>query len=137
MTLFVDAVAALFTADGPLAASTPGGLQPRQAQIQMARAVAEALETQTWLAVEAGTGVGKTFAYLAPLLLSGRRALLSTATQSLQEQLFARDIPALSRALGLPVRVVQEERHLFLNTPVIRFTLNSSVFPFWEMKFQI
>ena len=105
MTLFVDAVAALFTADGPLAASTPGGLQPRQAQIQMARAVAEALETQTWLAVEAGTGVGKTFAYLAPLLLSGRRALLSTATQSLQEQLYARDIPVLSRALGLPVRV--------------------------------
>ncbi|MFW5329458.1 ATP-dependent DNA helicase [Hydrogenophaga sp. ZJX-1] len=80
-------------------------MQPRQAQIQMACAVAEALETQTWLAVEAGTGVGKTFAYLAPLLLSGRRALLSTATQSLQEQLFARDIPALSRALGLPVRV--------------------------------
>ena len=71
----------------------------------MACAVAEALETQTWLAVEAGTGVGKTFAYLAPLLLSGRRALLSTATQSLQEQLYARDIPALSRALGLPVRV--------------------------------
>jgi len=71
----------------------------------MARAVAEALETQTWLAVEAGTGVGKTFAYLAPLLLSGRRALLSTATQALQDQLFARDIPALSRALGLPVRV--------------------------------
>ncbi|MDO9292773.1 MAG: ATP-dependent DNA helicase, partial [Hydrogenophaga sp.] len=105
MTLFVDAVAALFAAGGPLAASTPGGLQPRQAQIQMARAVAEALETQTWLAVEAGTGVGKTFAYLAPLLLSGRRALLSTATQSLQEQLYARDIPALSRALGLPVRV--------------------------------
>ncbi|MBV1731469.1 MAG: ATP-dependent DNA helicase, partial [Hydrogenophaga sp.] len=85
--------------------TTPGGLQPRQAQIHMARAVAEALEAQTWLAVEAGTGVGKTFAYLAPLLLSGRRALLSTATQSLQEQLFARDIPALSRALGLPVRV--------------------------------
>ncbi|WP_345740557.1 ATP-dependent DNA helicase [Hydrogenophaga aromaticivorans] len=105
MTLFVDAVAAVFADAGPLAASTPGGLQPRQAQIQMARAVAEALETQSWLAVEAGTGVGKTFAYLAPLLLSGRRALLSTATQSLQEQLYARDIPALSRALGLPVRV--------------------------------
>jgi ATP-dependent DNA helicase DinG len=105
LTVFVDAVEAVFAADGPLAATTPGGLQPRQAQIHMARAVAETLEAQTWLAVEAGTGVGKTFAYLAPLLLSGRRALLSTATQALQEQLFARDIPALSRALGLPVRV--------------------------------
>lgn len=105
MTGFVARVEAVFATGGPLASGTPGGLRPRQAQKHMARAVAEALESRTWLAVEAGTGVGKTFAYLTPLLLSGRRALLSTATQSLQEQLFARDIPALSKALGLPVRV--------------------------------
>ncbi len=68
-------------------------------------AVARAIETGESLAVEAGTGVGKTFAYLVPLLLSGRRALLSTATQALQDQLFARDIPAVVSALGVPVRV--------------------------------
>ena len=71
----------------------------------MAAAVARAIENGHGLAVEAGTGVGKTFAYLVPLLLSGRRALLSTATQALQDQLFTRDIPAVVRALGLPVRV--------------------------------
>lgn len=70
----------------------------------MALAVAKALQAGEHLAVEAGTGVGKTFAYLVPVLLSGQRALLSTATQALQEQLFMRDIPAVSRALGLPVR---------------------------------
>jgi ATP-dependent DNA helicase DinG len=70
----------------------------------MALAVAQALQTGGHLAVEAGTGVGKTFAYLVPVLLSGQRALLSTATQALQDQLFTRDIPAVSRALGLPVR---------------------------------
>ncbi|PZO12661.1 MAG: helicase [Burkholderiales bacterium] len=70
----------------------------------MALAVAQALQAGEHLAVEAGTGVGKTFAYLVPVLLSGQRALLSTATQALQDQLFTRDIPAVSRALGLPVR---------------------------------
>jgi len=70
----------------------------------MADAVARAIDSSAGLAVEAGTGVGKTFAYLVPVLLSGRRALLSTATQALQDQLFTRDIPAVSRALGLPVR---------------------------------
>ena len=70
----------------------------------MALAVARALQAGEHLAVEAGTGVGKTFAYLVPVLLSGQRALLSTATQALQDQLFTRDIPAVSRALGLPVR---------------------------------
>lgn len=70
----------------------------------MALAVARAMTSGEHLAVEAGTGVGKTFAYLVPVLLSGQRALLSTATQALQDQLFAHDIPAVSRALGLPVR---------------------------------
>ena len=54
---------------------------------------------------EAGTGVGKTFAYLVPLLLSGRRALVSTATKSLQDQLFLRDLPRLRDALRLPMRL--------------------------------
>ena len=71
----------------------------------MAEAVAQTLESRGVLVVEAGTGVGKTFAYLAPLLLGGRRAVLSTATQALQDQLFHRDIPALTAWLGMSVRV--------------------------------
>lgn len=77
----------------------------RAVQIRMAQAVAEAIEARTALVAEAGTGVGKTFAYLVPTLLSGARALVSTATKSLQDQLFLRDIPRLRDALRLPVNV--------------------------------
>lgn len=104
MSVLENEVVAAFAADGPLARAH-GSLRPRQGQLDMAAAVARAIEKGQGLAVEAGTGVGKTFAYLVPLLLSGRRALLSTATQALQDQLFTRDIPAVVRALGLPVRV--------------------------------
>lgn len=97
-------VAAAFAVDGPLSGARPD-MRERPGQRDMALAVARAIETGESLAVEAGTGVGKTFAYLVPLLLSGQRALLSTATQALQDQLFARDIPAVVAALGVPVRV--------------------------------
>lgn len=103
MTSATDRVRHMMSAHGPLAASP--GFVYRQAQVTMAAAVADAIEGGSLLAVEAGTGVGKTLAYLVPLLLSGRRALLSTATQALQEQLFARDIPALTQTMGMPVRV--------------------------------
>lgn len=79
--------------------------QPRQGQTEMAVAVARALEEGGALVVEAGTGVGKTYAYLVPALLSGDRVLISTATKALQDQLFARDLPRLSHILGLPVRM--------------------------------
>jgi ATP-dependent DNA helicase DinG len=78
--------------------------RPRAAQTEMAMAVARTIETGGALVVEAGTGVGKTFSYLVPALLSGDRVLLSTATKTLQEQLFGRDLPRLVQALGLPVR---------------------------------
>lgn len=71
----------------------------------MATAVAATLEDGGVLVVEAGTGVGKTFAYLVPALLSGERVLLSTATKTLQDQLFGRDIPRLLAALGVPARI--------------------------------
>ncbi len=71
----------------------------------MAQAVAGALDTRSALVVEAGTGVGKTFAYLVPLLLAGCRALVSTATKSLQDQLFLRDLPRLKAALQVPARI--------------------------------
>ncbi|CAN7366193.1 ATP-dependent DNA helicase [Variovorax paradoxus] len=76
----------------------------RSGQTEMALAVARTIEDGGVLVVEAGTGVGKTFSYLVPALLSGERVLLSTATKTLQDQLFGRDLPRLVEALELPVR---------------------------------
>ncbi|AOW15551.1 hypothetical protein LPB072_10725 [Hydrogenophaga crassostreae] len=92
-----------FVPDGALARPVSGKTS-NLAQMTMAAAVADALVSNAVLAVEAGTGVGKTWAYLAPLLMTGQRAWISTGTQALQEQLFLRDIPAVSQALGLPIR---------------------------------
>ncbi len=78
---------------------------PRQGQTDMALAVAAVIESGGALVVEAGTGVGKTFSYVVPALLSGERVLLSTATKTLQDQLFGRDLPRLVQALGLPTRL--------------------------------
>ncbi|MEO6625558.1 MAG: ATP-dependent DNA helicase [Burkholderiaceae bacterium] len=78
--------------------------QPRAGQTEMAMAIAETIDGGGLLVVEAGTGVGKTYSYLVPALLSGARVLISTATKTLQDQLYARDLPQLVAALGLPVR---------------------------------
>ncbi|MBS0305676.1 MAG: ATP-dependent DNA helicase [Proteobacteria bacterium] len=98
------AVARAFAADGPLAAGDPRFV-PRALQDALALRIADALESREVLVAEAGTGVGKTYAYLVPLLLHGRRALVSTATKSLQDQLYLRDLPALVRILGVPLRL--------------------------------
>ncbi len=98
-----DLVARAFDPDGALAHCVDE-FNPRSGQTVMAQAVAATMETGGVLVVEAGTGVGKTFAYLVPALLSGERTLLSTATKTLQDQLFGRDIPRLVKALGMPVR---------------------------------
>ena len=90
--------------DGPLARSE-AGFHPRPQQDLLAARIAQAVEDRESLVAEAGTGVGKTFAYLVPLLLSGRRALVSTATKSLQDQLFLRDLPRLARSLNVPLRM--------------------------------
>jgi ATP-dependent DNA helicase DinG len=89
---------------GPLAAALPG-FEPRREQQQMAAWVGEALATRGTLIVEAGTGTGKTFAYLVPALLSGCHVVISTGTRTLQDQLYHRDLPLLARALGRPVKV--------------------------------
>lgn len=94
----------IFAEDGPLAAAIDG-FSTRAEQMDMAAAVARALHSRGRLIVEAGTGTGKTFAYLAPALLSGRRVIVSTGTRTLQDQLFHRDLPTLTRAIGRPVRV--------------------------------
>ena len=101
---FAAAVTSAFAADGPLARADKGYVE-REVQQRFAQAVAQALSQRSALVAEAGTGVGKTFAYLVPLLLSGRRALVSTATKSLQDQLFLRDLPRLTQALGVPVQL--------------------------------
>jgi len=88
--------------DGPLAAHVPG-FAPREAQQAMAEAVAATLEQGTTLIAEAGTGTGKTFAYLVPALLSGRKVVVSTGTKNLQDQLFHKDLPVVRGALGVPV----------------------------------
>ena len=99
-----QAVEAAFDLDGPLA-RLDAGYKPREPQLQMSRAVARAVSRRQALVVEAGTGVGKTFAYLVPTLLAGSRALISTATKSLQDQLFLRDLPRLTKALQMPLRL--------------------------------
>ncbi len=88
-----------FSADGALGKAIPG-FQPRQAQLDMAEAVSQAIEQQSQLVVEAGTGTGKTFAYLVPALLSGKKTIISTGSKNLQEQLFHRDLPLMVDALG-------------------------------------
>ena len=80
------------------------GFAPRAVQQAMASAVAEALEAEESLIVEAGTGTGKTFAYLVPAIQSGRRILVSTGTKNLQDQLFDRDLPRVISTLRSPVR---------------------------------
>ena len=94
----------LLGADGPLAQRIEG-FAPRAAQQRMADAVAAALRDAETLAVEAGTGTGKTYAYLVPVLLSGMRTVISTGTRTLQDQLFHRDLPRVREALAAPVRV--------------------------------
>ena len=94
----------VFAAAGLLARKLPG-YAPRAAQRRMAEAVADTLESGGQLVVEAGTGTGKTFAYLAPALLSGRKVIVSTGTKHLQDQLFDRDLPTLRSALGVSTRI--------------------------------
>jgi ATP-dependent DNA helicase DinG len=94
----------VFGRDGPLARALPD-FKVRREQLHMAEGVSAALAARESLVVEAGTGTGKTFAYLVPALLSGARVLISTGTRTLQDQLFAKDLPLVSAALGRPARV--------------------------------
>ena len=88
-----------FAVDGPLAKSVPG-FRLRRQQLEMAEAIQAAIERTGVLVAEAGTGTGKTFAYLAPALLAGGKVIISTGTKTLQDQLFDRDLPAVREALA-------------------------------------
>ena len=87
-----------FAADGALAQAIPG-FKPREPQRVMADAVAHAIEKRGELVVEAGTGTGKTYAYLAPALRSGKKIIVSTGSKALQDQLYSRDLPTIAQAL--------------------------------------
>ncbi len=99
-----DDVDRLFSSTGLLGQAV-GGFRPRQAQTAMAKAIAEAIGQQRTLIAEAGTGTGKTFAYLVPALLWGGKVIISTGTKNLQDQLYLRDIPTVRKALSVPVSV--------------------------------
>jgi ATP-dependent DNA helicase DinG len=94
----------VFGHDGALAARLPG-FTFRAAQQRMAELVVDALHSGKHAVIEAGTGIGKTFAYLLPVMLLGRRAIISTGTHTLQDQLFARDLPLLGAVVGRPMQV--------------------------------
>lgn len=94
----------VFSAEGPLA-QTISGYRTRQQQLEMALAIEDAIKNNQQLIAEAGTGTGKTFAYLVPALLSGGKVIVSTGTKTLQDQLFTRDLPAVRDALKVPVSV--------------------------------
>ncbi len=94
----------LFSAGGPLGPAV-GGFAPRRSQTEMAKAIAQAIAGQKTLIAEAGTGTGKTFAYLVPALLWGGKTIVSTGTKNLQDQLFLRDIPTVRAALRAPVSI--------------------------------
>ena len=94
----------VFSPDGLLASRIPG-YRLRPQQLEMAERIEAAIAANTVLVAEAGTGTGKTFAYLVPALLSGGKVIVSTGTKNLQDQLFSKDIPTVCQALGAPVQV--------------------------------
>ncbi|HUH41454.1 MAG TPA: DEAD/DEAH box helicase, partial [Castellaniella sp.] len=98
-----DDLAQVFGPSGAL--SGLSGYRPRLAQQELAQAIALAMAQGSVLVAEAGTGTGKTWAYLVPAFLSGEKVLVSTGTRTLQDQLFHRDIPRLREALAIPVDV--------------------------------
>lgn len=98
------ALSELFTSEGPLAAAIEG-YNERSEQVRMAEAIADAIKHNKQLIAEAGTGTGKTFAYLVPALLSGGKVIISTGTKTLQDQLYNRDLPNVRDALKVPVTV--------------------------------
>lgn len=99
-----DKIIHTFSEQG-LLSSKIKGFRPRAAQLEMALAVGKAINFATSVVVEAGTGTGKTFAYLVPALLSGKKTIISTGSKNLQDQLFKRDLPTIQQALKYKGRV--------------------------------
>lgn len=102
--MYDEEVGGLFSAGGKLS-QVIEGFRPRMAQTEMAKAIADAVGRQATLIAEAGTGTGKTYAYLVPALLWGGKVIVSTGTKNLQDQLYSRDIPTVRKALNAPVSI--------------------------------
>ena len=92
----------ILSATGPLA-DCIDGFTVRPQQQQLAQTIADVLNNDDSLVCEAGTGTGKTFAYLVPALLSGKRVIISTGTKHLQDQLYYKDLPIVRKALNVPI----------------------------------
>ncbi len=99
-----DQIGAVFGVDGALSRAIDA-FRTRPQQIEMAQAIAQAMRDNSLLVTEAGTGTGKTFAYLVPALLSGGKVIISTGTKNLQDQLYNRDLPTVRDALQVPVSI--------------------------------
>ncbi|MEI6336548.1 MAG: ATP-dependent DNA helicase, partial [Methylococcaceae bacterium] len=116
-----------FSGDGALS-TVISGYQPRAAQLEMAAAIADAIEQKRHLIAEAGTGTGKTFAYLVPAILSGKRAIISTGTKNLQDQLFNKDLPIIRKALKKPfIAALLKGRSNYLCTYRLKNALTSTL----------
>jgi ATP-dependent DNA helicase DinG len=101
-----EKLSSLFDPEGALAAHI-SGFRPRAQQLELAQAILSAIQSNGQLIAEAGTGTGKTFAYLVPALLAGGKVIISTGTKNLQDQLFQKDLPTVRDALQAPVSVAQ------------------------------
>lgn len=101
---YQDRISNIFSVNGELSQSIKG-FRPRTEQIEMAHAVGESIQNKSSLVIEAGTGTGKTFAYLAPALVFGKKTIISTGSKNLQDQLFNRDLPAIKKALNFTGKI--------------------------------
>jgi len=126
----VPTMAEVFGSSGLLEKCLPGGYEFRRSQLEMAELVEEAFQRKQHVLVEAGTGTGKTMAYLIPAIRSGRRVVVSTATKSLQEQLFNKDVPFLRKHFAPELKVAvmkgrsnflcRQKVHLMEGQPVLK-----------------
>jgi ATP-dependent DNA helicase DinG len=115
-----------FSSDGALAGLIEG-YQPRQTQIEMAEAITHSINENQSLIAEAGTGTGKTFAYLVPAILSGKKVVVSTGTKNLQDQLFNKDLPIIRKAMKMPfIAALLKGRSNYVCTYRLQNALDSS-----------
>ncbi len=123
----MTALESFFSSNGALSKVVPG-YQPRPAQVEMAEAITRAIDSKQNLIAEAGTGTGKTFAYLVPAILSGKKVIISTGTKNLQDQLFNKDLPVIRKAMKTPfVAALLKGRSNYLCTYRLQNALTSTL----------
>jgi ATP-dependent DNA helicase DinG len=123
----VTELEAFFHNEGALSRVITGYL-PRAAQVEMAQAIAHAIDENRHLIAEAGTGTGKTFAYLVPAILSGKKVIISTGTKNLQDQLFNKDLPVIRKAIEVPfIAALLKGRSNYLCTYRLQNSLTSTL----------